>query len=98
MFTVTNAKGINITYPNGWQISVQWGPGNYCDHQHPASLEDYDAPSKTDRWESATAEIAIFNADGGWHTPEGWGDTVKGYLSTAQVLHWMNYTALKKEK
>ena len=30
MFTNT-PMGFHIEFPNGWKISVQWGPGNYCE-------------------------------------------------------------------
>ena len=47
-------------FGNGYKISVQWGPANYCDHYDET---DFDAPRKADHWESRTAEIAIFDED-----------------------------------
>lgn len=31
-FRITGGKGFGITFANGWSVSVQWGPGNYCDN------------------------------------------------------------------
>lgn len=59
-FCITRHKGIVLTFKNGCAISIQWGPGNYCDRKG----EEYDAPKKTESWEAKTAEIAIFGADG----------------------------------
>lgn len=55
-FSVHGNKGINVTFENGWGVSVQWGPGNYCERK----MESYDAPMQAEFWQSADAEIAIF--------------------------------------
>jgi hypothetical protein len=35
-FKSTNNKGFQMTFENGWTISVQFGYGNYCDNsRHP---------------------------------------------------------------
>ena len=31
-FYITGKKGFHITFENGWTVSVQFGPGNYCDN------------------------------------------------------------------
>jgi hypothetical protein len=32
MMKITAGKGFQITFANGYTVSVQWGPGNYCDN------------------------------------------------------------------
>ena len=34
MFEVTTGKGFHVTFENGWTVSVQFGPGNFCDNYH----------------------------------------------------------------
>ena len=76
---INGAKGYQMTFENGYCISVQYGPGNYCERQNAA----YDAPDKAlknnENWRSETAEVAIFNPDGTFD-----GD-VQGWLSTDEV-------------
>ena len=77
-FKITLHKGFRMGFENGFEISVQWGPGNYCERKD----EDFDKPQEERFWESRTAEIAIFdskddsmitlsedNVDG-WLTPD----------------------------
>jgi len=92
MFTITCHKGVRIKFENGWTISIQWGPTNYCDHHF---LPDFEVPANSEFWTSEKAEIAIFNSTDNFHRPEGWGDDVKGYLTPNEVLEWINYTAQK---
>ena len=51
MFAITNSKGFHMTFANDWTVSVQWGPGNYC--------ENYSEPFTTmpADWISKTAEV-----------------------------------------
>ena len=63
---ITDNKGFQLDLPNGVTVSVQFGPGNYCDPdvQH----QPYDAPKKAidgdDHWGSNTAECAAYLTDG----------------------------------
>ena len=50
-------KGFRMKFDNGFAISVQWGPGNYCERK---SYHDLEAPRKERFWESVTAEVAVF--------------------------------------
>ena len=59
-FSITNHKGVNITFENGWQVSVQWGPGNYCERKE----DDYDSPENSEYWSSNSAEIAVWSKEG----------------------------------
>ena len=95
-FLATRNKGFRMTFENGFAISVQWGPENYCDRKNE---EDFDKPMKERFWESKSAEIAVFNKEGrnsmipiaGYTlentdgTEESYTDVVSGWLSTNQV-------------
>ena len=91
MFSATGNKGFSITFENGNTVSVQWGPGNYCDSQGAA----YDAPVKAiednQPWTSGTAEVAAWDKDGKWHNCGH--DQVKGWLSPAEVVEFLSFAA-----
>ena len=88
-FKSTNNKGFQMTFENGWTISVQFGYGNYCDnHHHP---EGWNFSKKQEVTESSDAEIAIWGADGKWYNFGS--DTVKGYCSADEVATWIKFTA-----
>ena len=79
-FVATNNKGFRMTFENGFAISVQWGPENYCDRKNE---EDFDKPMKERFWESKSAEIAVFNKEGEFI---GIADNaVVGWLTTDKV-------------
>ena len=46
MIRITNGKGFQMTFENGWTISVQFGWGNYHDRREMFPGPDYD---ETDR-------------------------------------------------
>ena len=78
-FLATRNKGFRMTFKNGFAISVQWGPGNYCEKKD----EDFDKPMKERFWESKSAEIAVFNKEGEFIGIAD--DTVVGWLTTDKV-------------
>ena len=79
-FLATRNKGFRMTFENGFAISVQWGPENYCDRKNE---EDFDKPMKERFWESKSAEIAVFNKEGEFI---GIADNaVVGWLTTDKV-------------
>ena len=80
-FTACRNKGFAMEFDNGYSISVQWGPENYC---HTKDNGAYLQPQKQHRWDSASAEIAVYGSNGSM-IPIGRGDTVEGWLSTDQV-------------
>lgn len=92
MFSVSGNKGFSITFENGNTVSVQWGPGNYCDPVHPDGRgAGCDAPLKEEVWKSTTAEVAAWNSDGQWQNCGG--DEVKGWLTPAEVLEFIQFVA-----
>lgn len=84
MFKITDNKGFHITFENGWTISVQFGPANYCEnYDEPLSDEDRIASGKRG---SKTAEVAWWKEKGQLEGPEGW-------QTPAQVLAIINDVA-----
>jgi len=102
-FRIVAGKGFALDLPNGVTVSVQWGPGNYCDSD--CRNADVFAPAAAavggDAWGSDTAECAAFitGSDLSWvavpdYTGGGrdrcGGDDVCGYLNVSQVLDFIN--------
>ena len=97
MFRTYMNKGFHIKFSNGITLSVQFGPGNYCEKQNSM---DYEKPKKVDRWESENAEIAIWAEGGTWITKEclkelypeeEYLNDVKGYVTAdevADIIQW----------
>ena len=80
-FVATRNKGYAMTFDNGFTISVQWGTGNYCEKKNLGA--DSDEEMKTPRWESTSAEIAVFSDTG--IVPVGDSDDVIGWCSADEV-------------
>jgi len=95
MFKIIQGKGFWITFANGYQISVQWGPGNYCDHHGKWATSGEDT-AKLGEAGSATAEIAVFRPDGSWIQLDEY-DKVRGYLSANQVAEIIALVATNPE-
>ena len=82
MFKCTNNKGFQITFANGYTISVQWGVSNYCQKKQYGGYGD---EMKHPIWESINAEVAVWDKDGNWVKPAGTDDDVKGYQTPEEV-------------
>jgi len=76
-FRITSGKGFQLTFPNGYTVSVQFGPGNYCSAKTGASFADELAylEGKKSEAVSTTAEVLVWDKDGrdcgpavGWQT------------------------------
>ena len=73
--------GIRIKFKNGYAVSVQFGPGNYCHNRN-----------KTEPVEDCiTAETAIIDRYDRFMSYKG--DHVQGHQSPADVLETLNYVA-----
>ena len=83
-FTSCLNKGFQMTFDNGFRISVQWGHGNYCAVKDKGMWGD---EQKQDYWDSVSAEIAVFGERDNMLNLRGDDsfDTVVGWLSTDQV-------------
>ena len=96
-FRIVGGKGFALDLPNGVTVSVQWGPGNYCDSD--VSNADVFAPAAAavggDAWGSNTAECAAFitDSDLAWIAVPGYtgdGDDVCGHMNVSQVVDFIN--------
>ena len=92
-FLATRNKGFRMTFENGFEISVQWGPGNYCERKD----EDFDKPQEERFWESRTAEIAIFDSKDDSMIALG-KDNVDGWLTPDKVAKVITMVSLAKTK
>jgi len=72
--------GFQMTFSNGYTVSVQWGEVNYCQNRN---LEDSEY--------SQDAEVAIIRPDGSWMPLDLFdeGRICEGYLSTDKVLKYI---------
>jgi hypothetical protein len=88
-FKITRQHGFHITFDNGYTVSVQFGPGNYCDNYNMRiGSEDQIAGEKG----SSDAEVAVWAKDGKLLAhPFFDGDTVGGRFSPKQVLDLLNW-------
>ncbi len=90
-FRITDGKGFGITFKNGWSLSVQWGPGNYCDNYGRA----FDVRREVGEQGSNTAECAAFNPKGEFVKLPGEDDDVTNRSSADDVLRFLNWVAAK---
>lgn len=66
MFSITENKGFQITFENGYTISCQFGTGSYCDRR--SFTEPYGSELGMRRVESANCEVAIWRDNGDFIT------------------------------
>jgi hypothetical protein len=86
MFRITDGKGFQITFDNGWTASVQFGIGNYCNNRDYMEYgEEGDRVAGSDG--CANAEIAAWDADGVWY--DFGSDTVLGWVGPTDVLGFL---------
>jgi hypothetical protein len=91
MFKIISGKGFYITFENGWTVSVQFGPGNYCDNY---GMEIGYENNKAGEQGSTTAECACLTPGGDLFAPPTFGDdTVRGHMTAEQVLELMQWAA-----
>lgn len=81
--TMTNA-GFQMTFENGWTVSVQWGGGTYSDNHYTDFRTVID---------SANAEVAAWDKFGNWH--DFGEDTVKGWQTPDEVARFIQFIASK---
>jgi hypothetical protein len=83
-FTSTLNKGFQMTFENGWTISVQWGAGNYCTRGRLNSNPMADM--KAEVVSSPDCEIMIFKVEQNFNFGN---DEVKGYCDADEVAEWI---------
>ena len=94
MFTNT-PFGFKMEFPNGWAISVQWGPGNYCGNGSTGTINSINPfDGQYHQFQSGTAEIAVMYRDQKeWYPLSGESDDVMGWLNAEQVNEYIQWTA-----
>ena len=92
MFKITGKKGFHITFENGFTVSVQFGPGNYCDnYDMEIGRDDERAGAKG----SYNAECAVWGSDG--VMIDRWdGNTVSNRSTAEEVLSLLNWASAQQ--
>ena len=93
MFTNT-PMGFHMAFPNGWIISVQWGPGNYCETRR-KNEDGWISPfdGQYHEFVSTTAEIAVMHKDHSRMYPISEHDDVKGWVSATDVAGYIQWVS-----
>ena len=93
MFTNT-PMGFHMEFPNGWIISVQWGPGNYCETRR-KNEDGWISPfdGQYHEFVSTTAEIAVMHKDHSRMYPISEHDDVKGWVSATEVAKYIQWVS-----
>ena len=91
MFKITGKKGFHITFDNGYTVSVQFGPGNYCENYTMSIGNDDEEAGKHG---SVDAECAVWKGSGGFiEHPLFDGDMVGARMRSDKVLELLNWAA-----
>lgn len=92
---ITRNHGFQLTFENGWTLSVQIGGGNYCDNYDlVVDWENFYGTGK-DSPPSMTAEIALIGDKGLIRLDD---DTVAGYVRLDRVIRLIGALAMVDEK
>lgn len=86
MFRINDNKGFSVTFPNGYTVSVQFGPGNYSSNR----METYDTAMNKPQ-SAALAETALISPSGDFVAYKD--NDVQGYQSVSDVLELLNYAS-----
>ena len=86
MFRINDNKGFSISFPNGYTVSVQFGPGNYSSNYNLSMLDNINMPMT-----ASTAETALIAPNGDFVTYKD--NDVQGYQNTVDVLELLNYAS-----
>ena len=93
MIKITRNAGFHITFENGYTVSVQFGPGTYCDNYD----KRFDDTEKCGEYGSSNAECAVWKDDGDLIECRGWGNTVKGWMTPDEILKLLKWAARQKK-
>jgi len=94
---ITYARGWHLTFSNGVTVSVQFGPGNYCQNRHLSIDDPSGYASRLHALECPSAEVAVWDRSGKWITKDiakalglDESDDVLGYVNPdtiARIIH-----------
>lgn len=85
-FSICDNKGFHVTFPNGYTVSVQFGPGNYGSNHAETFSTSGNVPMSAELVETALLApngdfVAYKDAD------------VQGYQTASDVLELFNYAS-----
>jgi hypothetical protein len=86
MFRINDNKGFSISFPNGYTVSVQFGPGNYSSNYNLSMLDNMGKPMTAN-----SVETALLDPNGDFVAYKD--NDVQGYQSTVDVLELLNYAS-----
>jgi hypothetical protein len=86
MFRITDNKGFQVTFDNGYTVSVQFGPGNYGSNYNASFLDEMGKPQQ-----ATTVETALMNPEGEFVSYKD--DDVQGYQNANDVLELINFAS-----
>lgn len=102
MFQITYGAGFKMTFANGYTVSVQFRPGNYCENRnHEDEIQMYQngvvkpnvpgAPI----YECPDAEVAVLAPDNTYVRHPSWDhcDDVKGWVKPDEVAGLIAWVA-----
>ena len=96
-FTITQQKGFQIVFPNGYILSTQFGPANYCDNYN---MDIWTEGELAGKQGSNQVEIAIFKDDELIRLPKKLrADTegiVDGYIDIEKWLKYVKWVSKQK--
>jgi len=89
-------SGFMLDFPNGWTVSVQFGPGNYGSNRDSThnyfedTAEFLDAnTAEIGAWHTDTRGEGISTSQGVWYQFED-GEEVKGWQNITHVMEFLN--------
>lgn len=80
-------NGFEMTFSNGWKVSIQFGPNTLSDNQHNVGYND-----------STTAEIRAWDNTGTPHTFETTDQPFMGNVPTDKVSDFISYIREQESK
>ena len=90
MLKVVNDKGFQMTFENGYTISVMFGRGNYSSNRFNEGVPQMGEASRAGATiESDSAEICVWDENGDTALDTDCGG-VLGWVSTDEVASWIN--------
>lgn len=99
-FHIVGTSGFQITFANGWKVSVIWWPGTYSDNEPMGAEMARNITRAAITYRECgergvdKAEVAIIDPHGKMHVRPEWGEGPTGKNYTAnQVLDLMNWAS-----
>ena len=90
---ITRGHGFHMNFANGWSVSVQFGPSNYCSPQG-GRFGPMDGPEKAIKemgaWKASSAEVAVFVPDERAKPNESCGNFLRRITAHDDVAGWVS--------